>query len=73
MLRRVIAALDASVAIEVRWRAGALDRLLMKRRDGPAVTSSGRSAGQFVRVHLFGLGAGLDRILRTAGRRVIVS
>lgn len=28
MLRRILAALDAHLALEVRWRAGALDRLL---------------------------------------------
>lgn len=28
VLRRIVAALDASLVIEVRWRAGALDRLL---------------------------------------------
>jgi transcriptional regulator with XRE-family HTH domain len=28
ILRRVLAALDASLALDVRWRAGALDRLI---------------------------------------------
>lgn len=53
-LRRILAALDASLVVEVRWRAGALDRLLDEDHASlvAAVTELLAAAGWDVRVEV---------------------
>lgn len=54
LLRRILAALDASLVVEIRWRAGALDRLLDEDHASlvAAVTHLLTAAGWEVRVEV---------------------